>query len=125
MLAFVRRFMVALLAAALTFQLAQGQLLLCGEMDMRGESMPGAAMAAGHEVHESPAGTAIGTGDTAQPGSTDASACTLAASCVNAAADLMPVQWASGAVSGATVPPSLESSPHLRASRPDLPPPRV
>jgi hypothetical protein len=125
MLSFCRRLMVALLAIALTSQLVQGQLLLCEQMDMGSESMTSTSMAAGHEQHEAARGAAVSAGDEAQTPSPDAARCVLAASCTTTPAVLSHGQSLLGVDPGTTLPPALEAMPHLRASRPDLPPPRA
>lgn len=124
MLLSLRRIVVAIIAVALTTQLVQAQMLLCGPMDMDTENAAAAAMAPDHARHvETQVELTSEAG--AQMSAPHSSKCILAASCGTVTAALM-------ASSPAFVPERVETDlpaaagiQRLRSRRPDLPPPRV
>jgi hypothetical protein len=119
-----RRIVVAIIAVALTSQLVQAQMLLCGQMDMNAENVAAAAMAPDHERHEKTQGQLTSQAG-AQMGAPHSSNCILAASCGSVPAALMPSLPAFFPDFVASDLPARVSTQRVRSLRPDLPPPRA
>jgi hypothetical protein len=119
-----RRLVVAMIALALTTQLVQAQMLLCGPMDMDTENVAAAAMTSAHERHEETQ-RALTSEAGAQMSAPHSSKCILAASCGTVTAAVMTSLPAFIPELVETDLPTAAGIQRLRSLRPDLPPPRV
>lgn len=115
MLAFLRRFMLVLLAVTLSSQLVGAQTLVCERMT---------TVTASHEGHAptQQMDPAAQEDETTAPVSPD---CVLAASCINAPAILVDSGQDAASTAGMRALPELRTSAPFRSLRPDLPPPRI
>lgn len=121
-----RRFVVALLAVALSSQLAQGQLLRCGKMDMSANAGTMQSMQPStHQMHDAMIATASTSDQGAENQGPVSSSCILSALCLIAPA--VP------AVSRPVFADGIDSpviaygamSPAELTLRPESPPPRL
>lgn len=115
MLAFLRRFLLVLLAVTLSSQLVEAQSLVCERM------MTEAASHEGHAPMQQMDPAAL-EDEAAPPASPD---CALAASCLNAPAILVDPGPETTSTAGMRALPELRTSAPFRSLRPDLPPPRI
>jgi hypothetical protein len=115
MLAFLRRFMLVLLAVTLSSQLVEAQTLVCERMT---------TVAASHEGHApmQQMDPAAQEDDATAPVSPD---CVLAASCINAPAILVDSGPGAASTPEMRALPEIPASAPFRSLRPDLPPPRI
>jgi len=118
-----RRFVVALLATALSSQLAQAQLFRCDRMDMGAtasmQSMPGSAS----NEPDAMIGAST-TGEESEHQMPVSSSCTVSAICVIGPAVPAMSQPAADAVDVSRVIAIAMIAPPTHALRPDFPPPR-
>jgi hypothetical protein len=113
-----RRFIVALVAVALSSQLVQGQVMRCGQMDLSGAGgMTSESMQSSLNVSSSDNG-----GQTQEPAS---SSCILSGQCLSVAAVQTVSRVGFNAVIGAPVVVYTTRPVGARSPRPEPPPPRL
>jgi hypothetical protein len=121
-----RRFVVALLAVALSSQLAQGQLLRCSKMDMSAKAGAMQSMQpSAHQGHDVMIAIASSSNHDAQNQVPVSSSCILSGVCLVAPAVPAASQPAFGDDVDSSVIASGTTSPAELALRPESPPPRL